>query len=447
MEEKRVKIRKPKKSKKFEELGEIEIVRKSEVVNSPESAKKPEIAKKPEEQKIEGSKKPGKVKFQRKWLIFLIIGVVGFLAGIGCLLFSFLRPKEEAEALVFPAIPSVKEAESTYSLLTGEALANADLKDAPTFCIQVPNGTDGARPQSGLTEAGVIFEAIAEAGITRFAAIYQNPSSAVIGPIRSLRTYFLEWDIPFGCTVVHAGGADDAIAMLRAGGYRDLDENLQNMYRGTYGARRWNNLFTTGKFLKDFNQSRSYDKSDIKGFKRLTPEESEKDRAENLAEEKLDITKPTDKDTSMLAAKVGKITLKMGGWASYNPVYIYNPETNTYLRSYESGAAHEVYKCSDEDLGRKNPEDVCSLTQLNPSVVVAIMVPEKKAADNYHEIITTIGSGDAYIFQNGVAIKGHWSKSTRNDQIKFLDGEGGEISLAPGQTIVTAVPNYGRVEY
>ena len=84
---------------------------------------------------------------------------------------------------------------------------------------------------------------------------------------------------------------------------------------------------------------------------------------------------------------------------------------------------------------------------MSPSVVVAMVVSERRASDNYHEDITTIGSGDAYIFQNGTAIKGTWNKASRADQIRFLDPEGKEIKLAPGQTIVSAVPNYGGIDY
>ena len=92
-------------------------------------------------------------------------------------------------------------------------------------------------------------------------------------------------------------------------------------------------------------------------------------------------------------------------------------------------------------------EDVCRLAQMSPAVVVAMIVQESRAADNYHESITTIGTGDAYIFQNGTAIKGSWAKGAKDQQIKFFDEDGIEVALAPGQTIVSAVPAYGSVEY
>ncbi len=395
----------------------------------------------------EKHKKSKKFSEDKKLLIFLIIGIVGLIGGVAMISIALFLPKDTVSSISFPIIPSKTAEETTYSPLTGMPLDNADLAKSPVYCVQTPNGTDGARPQSGINEAGVVFEAIAEAGITRFAAIYQNPTTSVIGPIRSLRMYYLEWDTPFNCTVVHAGGADDAIAALRAGGYGDLDESYTYMYRGTYGARRWNNLFTTSSLLKKYSADSGKNSSEVKGFTRMTPEESEKSRALASADEILDITTPAKGDTSKTSVKTPSITMNFGGVPNYNPHYEYDVNTNTYVRSYTSGVSHDVYHCKAEDLGKKNPEDVCTLGQLTPSVVIAMMVAERRASDNYHENIDAIGSGDAYIFQNGTAIKGAWKKTSREDQIKFTDTDGKEIKLAPGQTFISAVPNYGSVEY
>ena len=385
--------------------------------------------------------------WDKKSLTFLIIGIVGVVGGIGCLLFGLLGCKNNATEVIFSEISVSENGDKVYSDLTGDLLTDAALKTAPAYCIQTPNGTDGARPQAGLNEAGVIFEAIAESGITRFAAIYQNPSAAVIGPIRSLRIYYLEWDTPFDCTIVHAGGSGDALAAVSSGGYKDLSEDYDYMYRGTYGSRLWNNLFTTSTYLKKFSTDHGYNTSNIQGFKRMTPDESGKARVNAGAKEKLNIVKAAAGNTSEVAAEVTNIALNLGGWSDFNVNYNYDATTNTYFRSYGSGVAHEVYACDAADLGEKNPEDVCSLTQMNPAVVVAIMVKENRASDNYHEDITTIGTGDAYIFQNGTVIKGTWSKGAKDQQIKFFGEDGSEAALAPGQTIVTAVPTYGSVEY
>lgn len=394
-----------------------------------------------------GGEKSKKGFGDKKSLVFLVVGICGLLGGVACLLIGIFGVNKIANETSFSQVGKKDKLDVVYSDLTGEPLADAALKTAPAYCIQTPNGTDGARPQAGLTQAGVVFEAIAEAGITRFAAIYQNPTSAVIGPIRSLRIYYLQWDTPFGCTIVHAGGAADALQAVAAGGYKDLSENYTYMYRGTYGVRLWNNLFTTAAYLEQYSADHGYDTSEINGFARMTPEESNAARVDALVAEKLDIVRPASEDTSVLTDTVNSIDLNYASSANFNVHYEYDIETNTYLRSYASGKAHEVYECDAVDLGEKNPEDVCSLTQLNPAVVVAMMVKERRASDNYHEDITTIGTGDAYIFQNGIAIKGTWAKGDINQQIKFFDENGEEVALAPGQTFISAVPEYGGVEY
>lgn len=379
--------------------------------------------------------------------VLVIFGVIAFLAGVAFIVASFLVGKESGFTAVFPEVPSEKSFDSgIYSHLTGLALKSEAEINAPAYCIQTPNGMDGARPQAGLNEAGVVFEAIAEAGITRFAAIYQNPSSAIIGPIRSLRLYYLQWDTPFDCTIVHAGGAPDALSAVSRG-YKDLTENYSYMYRGTTGSRRWNNLFTTSANLARMNSDRGYGGSDITGFTRMRPEESLVSRVDSSVEEKLVIYRPSTGKTSTLAPSVINIAINFGGLPNFNVRYNYNADNNNYARSYATGYSHDVYSCPAQDLGEKNPESECRLIQLAPAVVAVIRVSEKRASDNYHEDITTTGSGEAYVFQNGTVIKGTWKKNSVADQIRFYDASGNEIKLAPGQTFIEAVPAYGSVEY
>ena len=396
------------------------------------------------------NKKSGKPEVKQKWdrltICFYIIGGVSLVGGVAMLLFSLLAPADVINPVQYPDLTKKDTKEVVYSDLTGETLTDASLKTAPAYCIQTPNGTDGARPHAGLNQAGVIFEAIAEAGITRFAAIYQNPIASVIGPIRSLRIYYLQWDTPFDCTIVHAGGSGDALAAV-SHGYKNLDENYTYMYRGTAGNRLWNNLFTSAGSLRQFTDDNGYTTSEIKGFPRMTPEESDHARVDALVEQKLIITEPSEGDTSELKPAVSDIALHLGGWGDFNVEYQYDANSNKYFRSYESGAEHEVFDCPEGGGEGQNPESSCTLTQMAPSVVIAMMVAERKASDNYHEDIDTIGIGDAYIFQNGTAISGTWKKDSTESQIQFLDADGKEIRLAPGQTFITAVPNYGSVAF
>ena len=64
----------------------------------------------------------------------------------------------------------------------------------------------------------------------------------------------------------------------------------------------------------------------------------------------------------------------------------------------------------------------------------------KSFEDGWREQITTIGSGKAYVFQNGTVTESTWNKKDRGSQITFTDGSGKEVQLNRGQTWITAIP-------
>ncbi len=416
--------------------------------------------------------KPPRTKKQKIILGILIALAVILAIALGVLIYFLLQKPDEID------LERVEFAEPIYSTLTGEEIPTKDIDTNPTFCVQIPNGNDGGRPQAGLSQAGVVFEAIAEAGITRFAAIFQNAGTSVIGPIRSLRPYYLDWDTPFDCTVVHAGGSDEAIAALRAGGQRDLNENPNYMWREQGSGRGWNNLFTSPAKLLEFNQANGFDQSQISGFPHLTPDETtellsqhfnlscdiqpgETTCIEIATEESSDENDNND-DNNADATDLGgsadsapeffsanQINFVLGNSSIFNIVYTYDPATNSYLRSYANGEAHLVYDCPS-DLTEPNTKTQCgsdALVQVAPKAVVAMSVSEKRMSDGYHEDITTIGNGKAYIFQNGEAIEGTWTKNSQKDQIVFRDSAGEEIRFTPGQLWITAIPQYGGVRW
>jgi len=63
--------------------------------------------------------------------------------------------------------------------------------------------------------------------------------------------------------------------------------------------------------------------------------------------------------------------------------------------------------------------------------------------DGYRESIQTTGSGEAIVFQNGIATPTTWHKATKGDSITFTTSDGKELALNRGQTWIAAVPNDG----
>lgn len=287
-----------------------------------------------------------------------------------------------------------------YSPLTGLPVANQAATTAPVTAIMIENSPD-ARPQSGLKEAQVVFEAIAEAGITRYLTLHQQDKPQLIGPVRSVRPYFIDWLAPYDASIAHVGGSLNALNEIRDGQWRDLDE----FFNGAYYWRSTDryaphNVYTSFAKLDALNAAKGYTSSQATGMSRADPKP---------------VAKP---DATQISINFGS------DW--YNTSYTYDAANNRYNR-YLAGVPH-----MDREEG-----------QITPGVVVAMKVNETTVLeDGYRESIGTIGSGQAVIFQNGTAQTVTWHKPTQASQITFTDTNGKDVPLnRTAQTWIAAVPN------
>ena len=301
--------------------------------------------------------------------------------------------------------PAVKTEESApveppkyYSPLTGGSVKDEAATKQAVTAIMIENSPD-ARPQSGLKESGVVFEAIAEGGITRFLVLYQQEKPQLIGPVRSLRMYYVDWLAPFNASVAHVGGSAAALKEIRSGSYRDIDQFFN---AGAYwrASDRYapHNVYTSFEKIDALNAAKGYTTSQFTGFARA--------------------------DTTPAAAPTAtSVSVTISG-PLYNSSYTYNAATNSYDR-FLAGAPH-----LDRESG-----------QISPKVVIVLKVQETTVMeDGYRQSITTTGSGSAVIFQDGAAHEVTWHKPSRADQITFTDAAGVPFSIARGQTWITAVP-------
>lgn len=332
-------------------------------------------------------------------ILFSILAVLLISGGVTAALYLMNRPAEPAPAQQVAAEPEpIPEPPKYYSPLTGLLIeTEADAKDLVT-AIMIENSPD-ARPQSGLKNSGVVFEAIAEGGITRFLVLYQQEKPQLVGPVRSLRMYYVDWLAAFNPSVAHIGGSAAALAEVRNGNYRDIDQffNAGAYWRATdrYAPH---NVYTSFERLDALNASKGYNESTFTGFSRKDSEAAEVPTATSIA-----------------------VTISS---ASFNSSYTYDPATNLYNRS-QAGAPH-----TDREAG-----------QISPRVVIVMKVPTQTVfEDGYRQQINTIGSGSATIFQDGTVQEVTWSKASKTDQISFKDAEGEDVPLARGQTWITAVP-------
>ena len=327
----------------------------------------------------------------------LIVGLV-LIVGAGVGVYAFVsRPLPQPEAPA-PKVEKAPEPVVYYSPLTGLKVKNAAAQTAAVTGIMIENSPD-ARPQSGLKAAGVVYEAIAEGGITRFLALYQESKPQLIGPVRSVRPYFIDWVEPYNASIAHVGGSYEALNEIRNGTHRDIDQFFYgNFYWRSTDRYAPHNVYTSFKRLDALNKSKGYTSSHFTGFKR-------------------DDVKPATKPA------VTRISMKISS-ALFNPSYTYDSKHDVYKRNL-AGSPH-----LDREKG-----------QITPKVVIAMLVKERNMNDGLHQEITTSGTGTAYIFQGGTVTKVTWHKKNSAGQLSFTDKDGKEIALARGQTWITALPN------
>ena len=109
----------------------------------------------------------------------------------------------------------------------------------------------------GLDHAAVVFEALAEFGVTRFMAVYApgiTPDAPQIGPIRSTRLYFAQWAMGFHALYAHAGGSPQGLELVENTDQLINLDALKNA-NGSYFARSSDrdaphNLFTSSAELE-----------------------------------------------------------------------------------------------------------------------------------------------------------------------------------------------------
>ncbi|MDR0979756.1 MAG: DUF3048 domain-containing protein [Candidatus Nomurabacteria bacterium] len=298
-----------------------------------------------------------------------------------------------------------------YAPLTGAKIEAEIAKNTPVIAVMIPNSTQ-YRTQSGLYEAEIVYEAIANGGIPRLMALYQANHPELIGPVRSLRLQYIDLFMPYQASIAYSGAA--AYVLNAVSGKRDIGANKawSAYYREEQNGRPLEyTMYTTYAKLAAANAAKGYGSSDFTAWARAD-----------------EPTKCKDAASSDCKANHIKLGVARG---TYEVIYDYDAATQTYKRSWGDGVPHR-----DREKG-----------QLAPSVVVAMRTQQHAVSDD-REDITLTGTGEAVIFQQGQAISARWSKEGQSAELKFYDpASGSEIVLARGQTWVSLIPNNNKIEW
>ena len=303
--------------------------------------------------------------------------------------------------------------------------------------IMVENHKD-SRPQSGLQNADIIYEAVAEGGITRFLAVYYCQDANPVGPVRSARVYFIQLLQAYGENPLyaHVGGANtpgpaDALSLIKKLGwklYNDLDQfsvpfpYFWRDYERLKNRAVEHTVYTsTAKLWRFAAQKRRLTDVDKKGIR---------------WDESFTAWRFKDEENNQLG---DAREISFGFWeknrtGNYSVVWRLNPETRLYER--ENGGRPHI------DLNRKKP--------LAFKTIIILFSKESSANDGYpggHLLYQLKGKGEAIIFSNGKAEEATWSRREYTDNFSFRAKNGKEIIFERGKIFVEILPIGNKVEY
>ena len=297
-----------------------------------------------------------------------------------------------------------------------------------------------SRPQSGLSDSDVIYEAVAEGGITRFMAVFYCKSAAfesIIGPVRSARTYFLDWASEYNFPLyAHVGGANSpgrANALGQIVDYGWSSANDLNQFSIGYPTfwRDYERLgrtvatehtmYSTTEKLYKTGQKRGYTNEDPDGLEwedDFEPWAFEKDQAD-------------------FGDRGDTQSIDYNAWdkTEYEVSWQYDKENNVYKRLN----------------GGKEQKDLNVDQQLTTKNLIVQFATETSANDGYpgnvHLIYGTKGKGKILFFKDGKSEKGTWAKASRLARTVFSDSKSKEIKFNPGHIWISLLPVGTDVNY
>ncbi|MFC7750142.1 DUF3048 domain-containing protein [Paenibacillus thermoaerophilus] len=290
--------------------------------------------------------------------------------------------------------------------LTGLGSPTA-VRDRPIM-VMIEN-SPAARPQTGLDEADIVYEILAEGEITRFAAFFQSKSPEVIGPVRSIRPYYVELGEGWDAVLVHAGWSPAAITRIKQRGLNHFDQVYgdDRYYWRDKSRKAPHNLYTSIAKIREGIAAKKY-------------------RQEWKTPPLPAFAKPGG-SLAASASPEGPSTVRSAARTDI-------PYIGGYDVAYEYDAATGLYGRLMEGKPHKDARSDRQLTAAN------VLILETK-----HVVLDKEGRRDVDLDGPG---KGMWLAEGQAREIKWArkDGilrasiDGREIALKPGTTWVQIVP-------
>jgi hypothetical protein len=271
----------------------------------------------------------------------------------------------------------------------------------PLVAVMIDNHPS-ARPQFGLEQASIVYEAEVEGNYTRFMAVYDlNYAKGIekIGPVRSARSYFLDWAMELGAIYGHCGGSPEALARISDSDIVDLNEFYNgNSFWRDKSREAPHNVMTSWEKLDRFSIANGVSFSEISSWS-FKDDADLPQRGEDNKDVMINYSHPY-----------------------FDVIWRYKKDENAYIRFFENkpqltGNGNEIIA--------KN---------IVVQIISAEVVDEKLRLD-----MGTIGSGKAVFCLDGKCEEGEWKKEFLDSRTEFYKKDGSAPSFNAGQTWIEVV--------
>jgi len=353
------------------------------------------------------SKQRNQTQNKNKMKISIIILIVLVLVA-GILVTLKVLNKEQVE--------TASNEETTEEITNEPQVQIVDVNSKTRPYAVMINNNHAAWPQCGLQDAYLVYEIIAEGGISRMMALYKDVYPTKVGSVRSARHYFIEYAEENDAIFVHWGGSPQAYSKLNSG-IDNLDgialEGSMFFRDGTL-----NRAYEHTGFV-DLEKAKTY--AEQNGYTR----DLEKDLLLNYSAEEVDLS------TNESVQVADSVELEYSDY---------------HTTSYEYDAENKLYKRS---MSGKANVDLETGKQYTAKNIIVYKVKNYTLNDGEgkgRQELENIGNGTGYYISNGQAVSITWEKSSDSSQTVYKYSNGEELVVNDGNTFIQILPMDGEIE-
>lgn len=358
---------------------------------------------------------------KKKLILVTSICVAAVAVVVGILIFLGVQGRREERTVQVqptatvaptpePTLEPTKDphAGKVKSTLTGEYISKKTAKERP-FAVIINNIEYANQHQEGTSKMDVLYEALAEGGITRMLGVFQGADKIKrLGSVRSARHYFVSFASEWNAIFCHFGHTSYAISKIEELGVNNLS-GLSGIggvvYKRDYSFKAPHNVYTSGESMRNGAKKLGY---------------STKFDEDKMAEH----FHFYDEDTDL--PDENKTTYVYLPFSDYSTCYLKYDKNDREYKKFEYKAKHTDHK-NGKQLSFKN-------------VIIQLVEETNIDRNGYQHLYLHKRKGEGYYITNGKRMKIKWRKNEEKGTMCYYDMDGNVLTVNPGKTYIAAYP-------